>query len=88
VIGERPTLADGVDSSECDVRRYIGEEINKLLDNGEFMNALPGYVLGDEVSQARIPLIVDRLRSLSQFGAGRRRSPKAKTTKPLKTTKR
>ena len=86
VIDGRRTVVDEVGASDSDVRRYIGEEIRKLLSNREFMNALPGYVLGDEVSQARIPIIVDGMKSLSQFGAGRRRA--AKATKPSRTNKR
>jgi hypothetical protein len=36
-----------------------------LLQNSEFNQALPGHLVGDETSQARIPLIKERLRQLS-----------------------
>jgi hypothetical protein len=47
------------------LRAYIAHEIDVLLRNSEFNQALPGHLAGDETSQARIPLIKERLRQLS-----------------------
>ena len=47
----------------------IGKEVAGLLDNQEFVNALPGHIAGDEISQARIPMILRTLNSLRGIGA-------------------
>jgi hypothetical protein len=45
--------------------RDVDDEIGALLENREFIQAVPGHLAGDETSQARLPLIKDRLRQLS-----------------------
>jgi hypothetical protein len=62
VIDGRHELLDDVRASASQLRAY---EIGVLLQNSEFNQALPGHLAGDETSQARIPLIKERLRQLS-----------------------
>jgi hypothetical protein len=63
IIDGRPELLDDVRASASQLRDYIGHGV--LLRNSEFIQALPAHLAGDETSQARIPLIKDRLRQLS-----------------------
>jgi predicted nucleotidyltransferase len=65
VIDGRHELLDDVRASSSQLRAYIAHEINVLLQNSEFNQALPGHLAGDETSQGRIPLIKERLRQLS-----------------------
>jgi hypothetical protein len=65
VIDGRQELLDDVRASASQLRAYIAHEIGVLLQNSEFNQALPGHLAGDETSQARIPLIKERLRQLS-----------------------
>ena len=65
VIDGRYELLDDVRASEPLLRAYIAHEIGVLLQKPEFHQALPGHLAGDETSQARVPLIKERLRQLS-----------------------
>lgn len=75
VLDGRSTVIDEVTDSPGKLRRYIGTEVGKLLDNPEFLNALPGHLAGDEISQARVPLVLRTLKSLRGLGA-KRSSPR------------
>jgi hypothetical protein len=80
VLDGRPTILEDVAKSSGELRRYIGREVGKLLDNSEFVNAVPGHLAGDEISQARVPMIFSTLDSLR--GLGRQRSsPRTRKTR-------
>jgi hypothetical protein len=64
LLDGRPTVVEEVSESSAVLRRYIGREVGKLLENPDFLNALPGHLAGDQISQARIPMILRNLRSL------------------------
>jgi hypothetical protein len=65
VIDGRHELLEDVRGSSSQLRACITHEIGILLQNSEFSQALPGHLAGDEASQARMPLIKERLRQLS-----------------------
>jgi hypothetical protein len=65
LIDGRHALLDDVRASASSLRAYIAHEITALLQNPEFNQALPGHPAGDDTSQARVPLIKERLRQLS-----------------------
>jgi hypothetical protein len=67
VLDGHPTIVEDVADSAAALRRYIGREVGRLLENPEFLNALPGHLAGDQISQARIPMILRTLRSLRGF---------------------
>jgi predicted nucleotidyltransferase len=68
VIDGRPSLVEEISNSPSVLRNYVSREIGKFLDSREFVNALPGHLPGDEISQARIPSILRTLDSLRTFG--------------------
>ena len=65
VVDGRPELVNEVSAASPDVHSYIASEISKLLDAQEFLDALPGYLLPDPANQARIMLLVQRLKALA-----------------------
>jgi len=65
VVDGRHELLEDVMTSAALLRAYIAREIAVLLQKPEFNQALPGHLAGDETSQARVPLIKERLRRLS-----------------------
>ena len=75
VLDGRPTVVEEVADSPSQLRRYIGKEVGRLLDNSEFVNALPGHLAGDKISQARVPMILGTLNSLRSLEA-RRSAPR------------
>lgn len=86
LIDGRPSLLEEVTGANVNVCRYIGGQVASFLASEEFLNALPGHVLGDKVSQARIPRILNTLRSLSELERGRRITSRAgRTPKRRKT---
>src|SRR5277367_6795144 len=46
VLDGRPTVVDEVAASTRELRRYIGKEVGRLLDDPEFVNAVPGHLAG------------------------------------------
>lgn len=65
VIDGRPELLDEVNAGLERVRNYLREEFDELLADEAFVDAIPMHVRGDAASQARVPLIVERLRRLA-----------------------
>jgi predicted nucleotidyltransferase len=65
VVDGRRELLEDVRASAVSLRAYVAHEIGVLLQNPEFDQALPGHLAGDETSQARVPLLKERLRQLS-----------------------
>jgi hypothetical protein len=65
IIDGRHEILEDVRTCASALRAYIAHEIGVLLQNPEFNQALPGHLAGDETSQARMPLIKERLRQLS-----------------------
>ena len=82
VLDGRPTVVEDVADSPSELRRYIGKEVGRMLDNPEFVNALPGHLSGDEISQARVPMILRTLNSLRGLGP-RRSAPRRRKTRFL-----
>lgn len=65
LVDGRPEIVDDVAAASDDLREYIGEEIQALLDNRDFAEALTGFLLPDPASQARRGLLEGRLRSMT-----------------------
>jgi hypothetical protein len=47
------------------VRTFIASEIDQLLNSRSFLYALPGFLLPDSASQARLPILLTRLHALA-----------------------
>jgi hypothetical protein len=67
VIDGRRELIDEIKDVDKELRRYITDEMSRLLGENDFMLALPGQLPGDAASQARLPELVRRLRSIAQL---------------------
>ena len=66
VVDGRPEIVTDVAAASSGVREYIAGEIQALLDNPDFIEALPGFLLPDAGSQSRRSLLEERLRALSR----------------------
>lgn len=64
VVDGRPAIVEEVTGAAVDVRTYIARQIQMLLDNPDFADALPGFLPPDAASQARRGLLEARLRAL------------------------
>jgi hypothetical protein len=65
LVDGRPTIAAEVAAADPEVRAYIATEVRALLDNPDFIEALPGFLLPDAASRARRSILEARLRALS-----------------------
>ena len=65
VVEGREQLLEELPGAPTDLRNYLAEATGKLLGNERFLEALPGYVPGDLISQRRIPIIIERLRKMA-----------------------
>ena len=65
VVDGRAELVEGIRAGAENVRAYIAAEIRKLLAIREFLNALPGYLLPDQASQARVSILLERLKKIA-----------------------
>ena len=64
LVDGRPEIVQEVRGADPAVRAYLAVEIRALLDNADFLEALPGFLLPDVGSQARRGLLKERLRAL------------------------
>ena len=67
VVDGRETLGAEVRDAEVDLSEYVRREAAKLLGNGSFIDALPGFLLPDAASQSRIGIVLGRLRDLASI---------------------
>jgi hypothetical protein len=52
-------------AAATEVQPYIAEQFLTLLQARTFLDALPGYLLPDSTSQARFPILLDRIKQIS-----------------------
>ena len=52
--------------ASADIRKHLSTQVNALLGSSASHNALPGHLPGDSASQARVPLILERLHGASE----------------------
>jgi hypothetical protein len=67
VIDGRPSLLDEVQHAPKELKVYLSGEIKKLIRKQEFMDALPGYLLPDQASQARLGNLLKTLRNIADL---------------------
>lgn len=65
VVDGRPALLNEIRMAPQDIRGYITAEIKALLQDPRFLDALPGHLLPDAISQARVGILLRRLESIS-----------------------
>lgn len=65
VIDGRPELVEEIQRVDESVRVYLAERFGALLKNAAFLDALPGHLPPDAASQARLPLLVGRIRAIA-----------------------
>jgi predicted nucleotidyltransferase len=64
VVDGRPELVVELQNSDSALRQYLKTEFSALLDERDFLDALPGHLLPDRASQQRLPIVIDRLQQI------------------------
>ncbi len=68
VVDGRPEIVDEVTSADTKLRDYLSAAFAKLLADPTFPYALQGHLPPDPGSQARLPLLMTRLKSIAVTG--------------------
>jgi len=68
IVDAREELLDEIASADSKVREYISKLFTQLLDEPAFLESLPGKLRGDAASQARLPIVIDRLEKIAELG--------------------
>jgi hypothetical protein len=66
VIDGRKEVVDEVKNSPDDLKSFLSAKFSDLLKNEMFLESLPGHLLPDTASQARLPLIINRIETMVQ----------------------
>ena len=67
MIDGRPELPQEIGQVDAELRHYLAAEIRALLEDRNFLTALPGHLPGDAASQARLPELIRRLRAIGNM---------------------
>jgi hypothetical protein len=65
VIDGRRSLPNEVQHAPKELKAYIAREVRKLMEEREFLDSLPGYLLPDPASQARVRILFDTLKEIA-----------------------
>jgi predicted nucleotidyltransferase len=65
VLDGRPEIVDDVLNCDHKLKVHIQSRLSTLVKNDRFIEALPGHMPGDAGSQARVPIIVQRLKAIA-----------------------
>jgi predicted nucleotidyltransferase len=63
LVDGRPSLVDELEQEAAELRRYVAEEIARLLAD-DLEQYVPGHLPGDPGNQARVPIVMTRLRRI------------------------
>lgn len=67
VLDGRPEIISEVQEAGKELKDYLAERCSTLLNERNFLDALPGHLPPDAASQARSALIIDRLKTIAGF---------------------
>ena len=65
VLDGRPEVVDEIRQCESTLREHLQNCLAALLRESRFVEALPGHMPGDAASQARVPIIIKRLKAIA-----------------------
>jgi len=65
LVNGRPQLAREVAETDEDLRRYLSKTLSKWLSDGDFGLVVAAHLEGDEESQQRAAVVLERLRSIA-----------------------
>ena len=65
VIDGRSEIVDEVSAASDELREYLRGEFDELLADESFVDEIPGHFRPDSVSQARVPIVINRITKLA-----------------------
>jgi hypothetical protein len=65
VVDGRPDLSDEVARATPELRGYVRSAVSSMLASRAFLDALPGHLPPEVGGQARVPIVMERLRKMA-----------------------
>lgn len=65
VLDGRAEIVKDVEQTDAILQEHLMERFTQLLENPKFIEALPGHLPGDSASQARVPLLMERIQAIA-----------------------
>lgn len=72
VVDGRPALVDEVKAAPLQLGRFLASTVARWLEDPDFLASVQGHLPGDVASQARAPVVLDRLRAIAAAARPRR----------------
>lgn len=69
VIDGRASVAIDIEQSDPRIREYLAGEVRRLLTISAFTEAIAGHLSSDGAGQARLPIVVERMRTIAGIAA-------------------
>ena len=67
VLDGRLEIVEDIRESDKEIKSYLADQFKQLLENDEFLDALPGHLPPDQASQRRIPIVEDRMTQIVEM---------------------
>ena len=67
VLDGRPEIADEVRQMSSEVKAELANRFSELLDNENFTNAISGHMPTDETSQARVQIVLNCIKAITEM---------------------
>jgi predicted nucleotidyltransferase len=67
ILDGRPEIVSEVRASADDLKGFLSQTFRELLADDAFLETLPGHLSPDRASQARLPLLIKRLRKIAKM---------------------
>ena len=65
LLDGRPEIVEEIKTAPEDVNKYLTRKFEEFLNNRSFLDALPGHLFPDSASQQRVPILMDRIRAVT-----------------------
>jgi hypothetical protein len=67
VVDGDPNILEELASAASGVKHFLAREVQALLGDERFMDALPGFLAPDALGQSRVPLLLENLRVIAHL---------------------
>ena len=67
VIDGRQEIIKEIYTSSSDFRAYLSDQFQDFLTNELFIESLSAHLLPDKASQARLPILLERIRKIADI---------------------
>jgi hypothetical protein len=67
IVDARDSILSEISSESPDLRSFLAEAAQELLSESNFLDALAGYLLPDDLSQRRLPSMLRKLQAISRI---------------------